>query len=193
MDRKLEIAQENKKEKCRIAAELKNIRRLADLCPSAVPSVFTIAEDNRSIIFNGVTLPLYNQRIGSTNNYYFFHEIELKYIENDDKIQLRPIDFNKALSLALHLMERVQLAPSVARLDQHTRTVKLMDGQHKAVAQIIGNRRDSIPLVVFLSNNVDDLLRTVYEAHTAFAQSVKRGFVQKIWYAFGFEKRSAQM
>ncbi len=61
---------------------------LADLCQSAVPSVYSISPDNHHITFNGVQLPLYNQKVVGKDNLYFFHEVETRFIENDNEIQL---------------------------------------------------------------------------------------------------------
>ena len=172
------------REEVRIKRSLKSVKGFSDLCPSAIPSVFSISADNRTIIFNGAQLPLYNQKIGSKDNYYFFHEVETKYIENDNEIQLRPLDHKKILPLIFHLKLSLQLLPCLARLDLNTNTVKLIDGQHKAIAQIIGNKRDRIPCLIFLSSDVNALCITVYKAHTDFAQSVKRGFGKRIRQAF---------
>lgn len=157
------------REEIRIKKILKNVDGLADLCPTAVPSVYSISPNNQSIIFNGVHLPLYNQRIGAKDNYYFFHEIETKFIENDNEIQLRPLE-DKILPLIFNLKTSVQLLPSLARFDPNTNTLKLFDGQHKAVAQIIGNNRERIPCAVFVNPDVNALRVTVYEAHTDFVQ-----------------------
>jgi len=142
---------------------------LRDICPSAVRSVYDISADRRTITLNGVQLPLYNQKVGGRDNHYFFHEVETKYIENDDEIQLRPLEA-KVLPLIFNLKTSVQLLPSLARLDPNTNTLKLFDGQHKAVAQIVGNNRDRIQCIVFVNPDVDALRITVYEAHTDFVQ-----------------------
>jgi hypothetical protein len=157
------------REEVRIKKTLDRVQGLGDLCPSAVQSVFSISPDKHTITFNGAQLPLYNQRIGLKDNYYFFHEVEIKYIENDNDIQLRPLE-PKILPLIFNLKTSVQLLPSLARLDPNTKTVKLFDGQHKAVAQMIGNNRDRIQCIIFLDSDVSALRVTVYEAHTDFVQ-----------------------
>lgn len=157
------------REEVRIKKRLKNVQGLADLCSSAIQSIFSISVDRRNITFNGIQLPLYNQKIGLKDNFYFFHEVETKYIENDNEIQLRPLE-PKILPLIFNLKTSVQLLPSLARLDPTTKTTKLFDGQHKAVAQIIGNNRDRIPCLVFVDPDVNALRVTVYEAHTDFVQ-----------------------
>lgn len=157
------------REELRIRKKLRDVKGLSSLCPEAIPSTYQISSDNHLITFNGITLPLYNQQIGSKGNLYFFHELETKYIENDDQIQLRPLEA-KILPLIFNLKHSIQLLPSLARLDPKTKKVKIFDGQHKAVAQIIGNNRDRIQCIVFVDPDVDTLRITVYEAHTDFVQ-----------------------
>jgi len=73
----------------------------------------------------------------------FFHEVETKFIENDEVIQLRPLE-PKILPLLFNLKQAVQLLPSLGRIDPQSKTVQIFDGQHKAVAQIVGNNRSAI-------------------------------------------------
>jgi hypothetical protein len=157
------------REELRIRNKLRDVKDLSSLCPEAIPSTYQISQDRHSIMFNGVSLPLYNQQIGTKDNLYFFCELETKYIENDDQIQLRPLE-PKILPLIFNLKHSVQLLPSLARLDRETKKVKLFDGQHKAVAQIIGNNRNRIQCIVFVDPDINNLRVTVYEAHTDFVQ-----------------------
>jgi hypothetical protein len=157
------------REELRVNNELSKITGLKDLCPKAVPSIYSFAQKRESITINGTTLPLYNQRIGVRDNFYFFHEVETKYIENDDEIQLRPLE-PKIVPLVFNLKRSVQLLPSLGRLDEETKTIKIFDGQHKAVAQIVGNKRPAIPCIVFVHPQVSDLRVVIYEAHTDFVQ-----------------------
>ncbi|MBC8471350.1 MAG: hypothetical protein H8D56_17970 [Planctomycetes bacterium] len=157
------------REELRIKKILKKVHGLADLCQSAIPSIYSISPDNHHITFNGVQLPLYNQKIGEKDNLYFFNEVETRFIENDNEIQLRPLE-DKILPLIFNLKASIQLLPSLARIDPITNTVKLFDGQHKAVAQIIGNNKEYLPCIVFVNPDVNALRITVYEAHTDFVQ-----------------------
>jgi hypothetical protein len=157
------------REELRILKELKKITGLKDLCPKAVPSVYSIADNFGTITINGTNLPLYNQRIGVKDNYYFFHEVAVKYIENDDEIQLRPLE-PKILPLIFNLKRAVQLLPTLGRLDAESKTIKIFDGQHKAVAQIIGNNRATIPCIVSVHPSVPEIRVVIYEAHTDFVQ-----------------------
>ena len=157
------------REEIRIGNRLKTIKGLGDLCKSAIKSVYSIAEDSKTIKFNGKILPLYNQRINNQDNYYFFHEVETKFIENDELIQLRPLK-RKLFPLIFNLKEAVQLLPSLGRLDEKTQTVKIFDGQHKAVAQIIGNNKEYISCLIFVRPKIDALRLVIYQAHTDFVQ-----------------------
>lgn len=157
------------REELRIKSKLEEISGLKDLCPRAVQSVYSILKDKKSITINGDTLPLYNQKIGNSDNFYFYHEIDTKFIEDDDKIQLRPLE-PKILPMIFHLKQSVQLLPSLGRLDPDSKTIKIFDGQHKAVAQIIGSNRKKIPCIVFINPDVDKMRVVVYLAHSDFLQ-----------------------
>jgi len=157
------------REELRIRNAVGKITGLKDLCPNALPSVYSLASNLQSITLNNTTLPLYNQRIVNKDNYYFFHEIETKYIENDEQIQLRPLE-DKIVGLIFNLKQAVQLLPSLGRLDSESKTIKIFDGQHKAVAQIIGNNRDRIPCIIFVHPEVSELRVVIYQAHTDFVQ-----------------------
>jgi len=76
----------------------------------------------------------------------------------------------KILPLIFNLKHAVQLLPSLGRLDAQTRTIKMFDGQHKAVAQMIGNNRETLPCIVFVHPDVDALRVVIYQAHTDFVQ-----------------------
>jgi len=157
------------REELRIKSKLEKISGLKDLCQIAVQSVYSISNENKSITINGDTLPLYNQKIANKDNLYFYHEIETKFIEDDDKIQLRPLE-PKILPMIFHLKKSVQLLPSLGRLDSNSKTIKIFDGQHKAVAQIIGNNLSKIPCIVFINPDVNKLREVVYLAHSNFIQ-----------------------
>jgi hypothetical protein len=157
------------REELRVKKKLGEVKGLKDLCPSAVSSTYSLSDDEKTITFNGEVLPLYNQRINGKDNFYFFHEVDTKYIENDELIQLRPLE-PKILPLIFNLKQAVQLLPSLGRLDPDTKTIKVFDGQHKAVAQIIGNNKQRLPCIVFVHPDVDELRVVIYQAHTDFVQ-----------------------
>ena len=157
------------KEEIRIKDKLSQIKGLGDLCPSAIQSVIKIQKGHKEIEYNGKNLPLYNQIVNGSNNYYFYDEIAIKYIENDEQIQLRPLGPN-ILPLIFNLKDSIQLLPSLGRLDKLTSTIKIFDGQHKAVAQIIGNNRDYIQCIVFVDADIKALQEVIYQAHSSFVQ-----------------------
>lgn len=166
------------REELRILKRLEEVKGLGDLCKNAVQSVYTISKDNKTITINGTTIPLYNQRINNSDNYYFFHEVETKYIENDEQIQLRPLE-PKILPLIFNLKSSVQLLPSLGRLDPNSKTIKVFDGQHKAVAQIIGNNRDYIQCIVYVHPKVEELRLVIYWAHTdGVQQKYKKSHIE---------------
>ncbi len=55
-------------------------------------------------------------------------------------------------------------------MDTNERKIKVFDGQHKAIAQIIGNCQERLPFLVFIDPDVNLLRNTVLEAHTKFVQ-----------------------
>lgn len=157
------------REELRIKSKLEEVSGLKDLCKNPIPVIYKVSDDKKEIEINGKKIPLYNQKIANINNYYFFDELDLNNIENDDKIQLRPLE-PKILKLIFNLKTSVQLLPSLGRLDPQTKTIKIFDGQHKAVSQIIGNNKKKIMCIVFIEPDVDKLRVVVYQAHTDFVQ-----------------------
>lgn len=156
------------KDEFRLREEFANISGLKDLCKKANQCSFKKIS-NIEAELNGKRIPLYNQKLAGKDNFYFFDEIGTEYLENDDLIQLRPLE-EKILPLTLHLRNSVQLLPSVGRLDINESKIKIFDGQHKAVAQIVGNSRKSIPCIVFVDPDVPSLQATVFDAHSKFLQ-----------------------
>lgn len=157
------------KEYLRITRRLDSVSGLKDLCPKARQSSVEIDLDARTIELNGTTLPLYSQRINNVDNWYFFAEIPIEFLESDTEIQLRPLD-SRILGLVFHLKKSLQLLPSLGRLDTATKRIRIFDGQHKAVAQIVGNNRKTVPCLVFVDPDVNALRVTVTDAHTTFLQ-----------------------
>lgn len=157
------------KEYLRITGKLETVSGLKDLCPKAKQSSFDIDIQARTIELNGTKLPLYSQRIDNADHWYFFHEIPVEFLESDTEIQLRPLDA-RIIGLIFHLKAALQLLPSLGRLDTASSRIKIFDGQHKAVAQIVGNNRKAIPCLVFIDPDVNQLRVTVTEAHTTFLQ-----------------------
>ena len=156
------------KEEIRIKNKLSTISGLKDICKDAKLCSLNKISDSQ-IEFNGKCLPLYNQKLSGKDNFYFFDEINIEYLENDNLIQLRPLE-DKILPLTFHLRDSVQLLPSLGRLDAKECKVRIFDGQHKAVAQIVGNNKKSIACIVFIDPDVSALQTTVFEAHSRFLQ-----------------------
>lgn len=157
------------KEEIRIKSLLSKVKELKHLCPSAKPISFEMDTDAMVVTLNGQKVNLYKQTIRGKDLYYFFHELSPESIESDDEIQLRPLD-SRITGLTFHLRECPQLLPSLARLETRNNRIKLFDGQHKAIAQIIGNRQERLPFLVFIDPDVNLLRNTVLEAHTKFVQ-----------------------
>ena len=157
------------KEELRIKALLSKVTGLKDLCRNPIPLRYKISDDYKKISINDDSYVLYNQKIGNEDNYYFFGEIDIDNIENDEKIQLRPLE-PKILPLIFNLKTSVQLLPSLGRLDPDTKTIKIFDGQHKAVGQIIGNNKKKIMCIVFVNPDIEKLRLVIYQAHTDFVQ-----------------------
>jgi hypothetical protein len=156
------------KEEIRIKNKLSTISGLKDICKNAKLCSLKKVGDSE-IQFNGKCIPLYNQKLSGKDNFYFFDEINIEYLENDNLIQLRPLE-DKILPLTFHLRNSVQLLPSLGRLDTKECKIKIFDGQHKAVAQIVGNNKKSIACIVFVDPDVSALQTIVFEAHSRFLQ-----------------------
>jgi hypothetical protein len=157
------------REELRIQNKLEQITGLKDLLTKPIETIYSIDEDNMKIKINDKTLPLYNQKIDNKNNYYFFDVIDVKYIGNDEEIQLRPLEA-KIFNLIMNLKGNVQLLPSLGRINKGENIIKLFDGQHKAVAQIIGNNKKELMCIVFVDPDITKIREVVYQAHTDFVQ-----------------------
>jgi len=159
----------NYREELRIQNKLEKISGLKNLLIEPIKSVYSIDENNMKISINNKILPLYNQKIDNKNNYYFFNVIDVKYIGNDEIIQLRPLEA-KIFNLIMNLKENVQLLPSLGRINKGENIIKLFDGQHKAVAQIVGNNKKELMCIVFVEPDITKIREVVYQAHTDFVQ-----------------------
>ena len=156
------------KEEIKIKNKLSHITGLKDICKNAkISSIQNLSENE--ILFNGKHIPLYNQKLSGINNFYFFDEIDIEYIENDNIIQLRPLE-DKILPFTFHLRNSVQLLPSLGRFDSKECKIKIFDGQHKAIAQIVGNNKKTIACIVFIDPDIPSLQSTVFDAHNKFLQ-----------------------
>lgn len=117
------------REELRIKEKLSSITGLKDLCTNPIKTIYKVSSDHKFIEVNGKSIPLYNQIVNGENNYYYFDEIEIKYIGNDEQIQLRPLE-SKIFGLIMNLKNAVQLLPSLGRINSNENIIKIFDGQH---------------------------------------------------------------
>ena len=96
-----------------------------------------------------------------------FIEAPIEYIFHDDLINPRGINSSISQLIKEFKKSNPQLHLSLARLDNNR--LKIFDGQHKAVAQILlGNKK--LLLRVFLEPNVDRLIETNTNAGSVLRQ-----------------------
>lgn len=101
----------------------------------------------------------------STGLHYFYHPIPRNVLESDTDVQPRPLERKRLRSLTLGLRDSFQLSPAVCRLISSEGRMKLFDGQHKAVAQTLGNQRDVVDCKVFIDPPLDMVRRVVVQGH----------------------------
>lgn len=116
-------------------------------------------------------------RDGILNVNYFYGQLPIAWLENDDQEGLQPrvIDYKRLISIRDHLKDHPQLAPAIGRL--MTNRLKLFDGQHKLAAQILNNHSE-VDVKVYVSPDdaqaakklFDDLMITNLEAHSKLKQ-----------------------
>jgi len=75
----------------------------------------------------------------STGFKYFYAQVPISYINNDECLQPRPLEIDRLWDLYRHLLINSQLTPSVCRLTDGV--IYLFDGQHKAAAQVWAGRK----------------------------------------------------
>ena len=98
---------------------------------------------------------------------YTFVEVPLEYIYHDDLINPRGINSNITKLVKEFYKTNPQLHLSLARYDKEK--IKIFDGQHKAVAQLLlGTKRLVIRL--FLNPNVERLIETNTNAGSTLKQ-----------------------
>lgn len=108
---------------------------------------------------------------------YFYGQVPIYWLENDDQEGLQPrvIDYKRLIALRDHLLNHAQLAPSISRLVGNR--LKLFDGQHKLAAQVL-NGKSEIDVKVYVSPEqpeaakklFDDLMITNLDAHSKLKQ-----------------------
>lgn len=108
---------------------------------------------------------------------YFYGQVPICWLENDDQNGLQPrvIDYKRLIALRNHLRNHAQLAPSISRLVGNR--LKLFDGQHKLAAQVL-NGAAEIDVKVYITppqkedakKLFDDLMITNLDAHSKLKQ-----------------------
>lgn len=122
---------------------------------------------------------IYNQNVFTdkiSNEKYTFIKVPIEYIYHDDIINPRGI--NSSISKLIKEFDKgnPQLHLSLARIDDGK--IKIFDGQHKAVAQILLGVRELV-LRIFLDPDIDRLTETNTNAgsvlrQVAFDKSIMR-------------------
>lgn len=98
---------------------------------------------------------------------YTFVEVPLEYIYHDELINPRGINSNIVKLIKEFYKENPQLHLSLARF--HEDKIKIFDGQHKAVAQILLGTKKLV-LRLFLNPNVERLIETNTNAGSTLKQ-----------------------
>ena len=112
-----------------------------------------------------ITSPIYKDRLSSED--FCFIDVPIEYLFHDDLINPRGI--NSSISKLIKEFDKgnPQLHLSLARIDSNK--LKIFDGQHKAVAQILlGSKRFVVR--VFISPNIDRLVETNKNAGSTLSQ-----------------------
>ncbi len=122
-----------------------------------------------------LTYPIMHDQILDVD--YFYAQIPVRWISNDDEEGLQPriIDKKRLVNLKQHLKANPQLAPAIARLMNNN--ILLFDGQHKTAAQILNDVK-SCDCKVFISPEdkkgskklFDALMKTNLDAHSKLRQ-----------------------
>lgn len=112
-----------------------------------------------------IVLPLYT--CPSTNYKYFYISLPVKYIQNDTKLQPRPLEMKRLWELYRHLFTHTQLSPAICRLQDNK--ILLFDGQHKSAAQIWCGRNE-IEYKVYIEPDIRVLKVTNLAAHDKLRQ-----------------------
>lgn len=89
----------------------------------------------------------------ATNTDYFFMNVPIEFIQNDDETQPRFIEHDHVRALAIDFSEKPVHEPSNCRLvsaDHSLADLKQFDGQHKTTAQILLGRTE-VPMKFYVN------------------------------------------
>ncbi|HYK94344.1 MAG TPA: HNH endonuclease signature motif containing protein [Candidatus Dormibacteraeota bacterium] len=103
----------------------------------------------------------------ATHEPYFFAMLPVSVLRNDAELQPRALEINRVWELYRHLLTHTQLAPAVCRLVG--KSVLLLDGQHKAAAQVWAGR-DRVDCKIYIEPEVRRLKETNLSAHDKLRQ-----------------------
>jgi len=161
------------KEELRLEREFGSLMTFADvvkkLNPSGERTRFHIDYEARQITFEDNSKAQLH-KCANTNLWYFYHPLNRKYLESDIEVQPRGLEQKRLRNLGLNLRKNFQLSPTVCRLVTSEKRIKVFDGQHKAVAQAVGNNNDTIDCKVFIDPPLPMVRRVVIEGHGPLRQ-----------------------
>jgi len=103
----------------------------------------------------------------STGFKYFYAQVPISYINNDECLQPRPLEIDRLWDLYRHLLINSQLTPSVCRLTDGV--IYLFDGQHKAAAQVWAGRK-KLDCKIYIEPSIKNLKETNLIAHEKLRQ-----------------------
>jgi len=103
----------------------------------------------------------------STGYKYFYIDLPVEYLNNDENLQPRPLEMQRLWDLYRHLIINTQLSASIGRLNNNK--ILLFDGQHKAAAQIWAGRK-AIECKIYINPDIKVLKETNLTAHDKLRQ-----------------------
>ena len=107
-------------------------------------------------------VPVFSELVSSGELNFLFAEIPVSAVKNDDKIQPRNININHLLAIASDLATNPLHEQPCCRIigGGEKKSLLLFDGQHKAVAELLRDRK-SVVFKVYLNLNEQSAVRLV--------------------------------